>query len=188
MKFVITNLLALVALSPLAKAQLVCESAANSTSARLEFQFDQPGRMKATRMEYQGRSVLGDPLSDYNNMGVIFFHGADDINFHASENSDDFFVTVPAFGTQITVTRGKCRPQNSARDIIGRGELGDGLFGTCSDPDSIGYLGIAKSRANYSAYAQCAPLSAHRTSDYEISTECINDSKTAVARANYHCE
>jgi hypothetical protein len=88
---------------------IVCENE-GGTQAKLVFQGTSPGRAKASVMEYQGRSVLVDPYSVFNHMGVYPFRGAHGIEFIAYDSLDDFTVTVPAFGGKPVVTaKGKCR-------------------------------------------------------------------------------
>lgn len=87
----------------------VCETDDLGVQARLEFEPTGPGRAKASVMEYQGQSVLKDPDSIFNHMGVFYFRGENSIEFHAYEYSDDFHVMVPAFGGQLVVSaQGKC--------------------------------------------------------------------------------
>ncbi len=88
----------------------ICESDSTGTQARIEFRFHRPGQYEALEMEYQGRNVMSDPLSIFNHTGFILFRATNGIEFNAAEYSDEFNVTVPAFGGQPVVTvRGKCR-------------------------------------------------------------------------------
>lgn len=104
-------LMSLISVAALADDQVtVCESDGTGAQARIEFRYHRPGQYEALEMEYQGRNVMSDPLSIFNHMGFILFRATNGIEFNAAEYSDEFNVTVPAFGGQPLVTaRGKCR-------------------------------------------------------------------------------
>lgn len=88
---------------------VVCESEGSGTQARLEYQSAGPGKAKASVIEYQGRSVLVDPFSVFNHMGIYPFRAADGLEFTAYEFQDEFQITALAFGGQRVVTaKGKC--------------------------------------------------------------------------------
>ncbi len=71
--------------------------------------------------------------------------------------------------------------------VVGLGELGDGTFGDCSNPNGIGYLGHVQLMAQADAQSQCSTHQARRLGDFQISTECKNNFKTAVVKAIFRC-
>src|ERR1044072_1287007 len=77
-----------------AAAQTVVCKSEGETQALLILQPAGPGRSEALAMEYEGKSVLKDPLSLFNHMGAILFKAEGALEFNAFEYSDDFFVTV----------------------------------------------------------------------------------------------
>jgi hypothetical protein len=92
---------------------VVCKTDPGGPQALLIYQPAGPGRAEALAMEYQGKSVLQDPLSLFNHSGIILFRAEGNLEFNALEYSDDFSVTVSVFGGQpVLAARGKCRLKN----------------------------------------------------------------------------
>jgi hypothetical protein len=169
----------------------ICEGDGAGGYVKLVFYFVGPGQYKALIMNYGSNDVLDNPISVFNHMGYILFRGSQGVKFNAFEYSDDFYVTVPAFGGQLKTIEGKCIKVDAenppARRVLGLGKLGNGIFGSCSDLNRIGYIGMAKTYALGDAENQCSPLKSHQISDFEVTTTCENGYKTAVVKALFEC-
>jgi len=100
-----------------------------------------------------------------------------------------FYTFSDGKGPAIEFPDETCRFSDGEKtDIVTRGQVGEGAFGSCSQPQPIGYVGLAKQRAEASASSLCTPLKARRISEFDIFPECLNNFTTAVVRATYRCE
>lgn len=104
-----STLLIMMSLPALAKDQLIICEGEGAASVHAEFRSVQPGYFEAVKLNYNGENVIDDPRSIFNHLGIILFRGKRGIEFHASENSDDFYVTVKSFGGEpLKNSQGKC--------------------------------------------------------------------------------
>jgi hypothetical protein len=102
-------LLSFLGLNAMAQEQVTtCEGDGAGGHVKLVYHFVSPGRYEALTMIYGDRDVLDNPFSAFNHLGHIVLNGSQGITFNAFEYSDDFYVSVPAFGSKIKTTEGKC--------------------------------------------------------------------------------
>jgi hypothetical protein len=88
----------------------ICEGDGGGGHVSLEYHSVGPDQYEALAMNYGGRNVLGNPTAVVNHLdGTIVFTSPTEIEFVLKIGSNDFFVTVPAFGDHLKTTKGTCR-------------------------------------------------------------------------------
>ena len=178
-------LMSFLSLTAFAQEQImVCEGNGTGGHVKLEYRKVEPGKHQALTMTYGDRDVLDNPTPVLIHAGLSLFKGLNRISFIVSDYTEDFYVTVPAFGDYMKTTEGKCRVKN---DRNYKTITGHGLYQWSIDNNEGPSRSTAEALAQTDADTQCGQPTI-RVSEFRYTERSRGWSGSIEATALFRCE